>query len=139
MPVIALAVVLAVAAILALVVRLRGPVPPAPETPVEPQPRPRAVVLAAAVTPPATISGEVEAPRIARPTLVPLSSPTPVPAPPPVRPSGDALDTIDALLAELESTTVRIDGADTLDEGSVTELEGLAERLEEAAAAIAAR
>ncbi len=123
MLVIALAVVLAVVPALALVVRRRGPMPAAPETPVESQPKPRAAVLAAAVPAPATISGEVERPR----------------AGPPVRADGDALETLDALLAELESTTVRIDGADALDEGSVAELEGLAERLEEAAAAIAAR
>ena len=53
--------------------------------------------------------------------------------------SSVALDTLDALLAELESTTVRIDGADALDEGSVAELEGLAERLEAAAESLAAR
>ena len=123
MLVIALVVVLAVVPALALVVRRRGPMPAAPETPVESQPKPRAAVLAAAVPAPATISGEVERPR----------------AGPPVRSDGDALETLDALLAELESTTVRIDGADALDEGSVAELEGLAERLEEAAAAIAAR
>jgi hypothetical protein len=124
MPVVAVVAVLAVALVLALVVRRRRPVPTAPESPVESQPKPRATVLAAAVAAPATISGEVE--RRPRAAL-------------PVRPSGDALDTLDALLAELESTTVRIDGADALDEGSVAELEGLAERLEEAAAAISAR
>ena len=123
MLVIALAVVLTVVPALALVVRRRGPMPAAPEIRLESQPKPRAAVLAAAVPPPATISGEVERPR----------------ATPPVRRDGDALETLDALLAELESTTVRIDGADALDEGSVAELEGLAERLEEAAAAIAAR
>jgi hypothetical protein len=121
MLVIALAVVLAVVPALALVVRLRGHIPAAPETPVES--KPRTAVLAAAVPAPATISGEVERPR----------------ATPPPRPDGEALETLDALLAELESTTVRIDGADALDEGSVAELEGLAERLETAAAAIAAR
>jgi hypothetical protein len=42
----------------------------------------------------------------------------------------DPLDTIDALLAELEGATVRIDGADDLDERAVVELEQLAERLE---------
>jgi hypothetical protein len=123
MLVIALAVVLAVVPALALVVRRRGPMPAAPETPVESQPKPRAAVLAAAVPAPATISGEVARPR----------------ATPPVGPDGEALETLDALLAELESTTVRIDGADALDEGSVRALEGLAERLEEAAAAIASR
>jgi hypothetical protein len=53
--------------------------------------------------------------------------------------SRDALDTLDALLDELESATVRIDGADTFDESSVSELEGLAERLEAAAESLAAR
>ncbi|MCW2976552.1 MAG: hypothetical protein JWM06_1833, partial [Actinomycetia bacterium] len=43
------------------------------------------------------------------------------------------------LLAELESTTVRIDGADALDEGAVAELEGLAARLEAAAESLAPR
>jgi hypothetical protein len=122
--VIALTVVLTLAGVLALVVRRRRPTPtPASPETVESQPKPRAAVLAAAVPAPATISGEVERPR----------------ATPPVRPDDDALDALDALLAELESTTVRIDGADALDEGSVRALEGLAERLEEAAAAIASR
>jgi hypothetical protein len=58
-----------------------------------------------------------------------------VPAP---RAARSPLDALDALLAELESTTVRIDGADALDEGSVAELEALAARLEAAAAAFAA-
>jgi hypothetical protein len=88
-------------------------------------------VLAEAVPAPATISGDVERPGIPRPALVPL--------PPPVRSSSDALDTLDALLAELESATVRIDGADALDEGSVAELEGLAARLEAAAESLARR
>jgi hypothetical protein len=108
----ALTVVAAVAALL----RRRKPdaaaPPPAPEAP----PRPRAAVLAEAVPAPATISGEVARPRLRRP----------------------ALDTLDALLAELESATVRIDGADTLDEGSVAELDGLAARLEAAAESLAA-
>jgi hypothetical protein len=42
----------------------------------------------------------------------------------------DPLVTIDALLAELEGATVRIDGSDALDERAVVELEQLAERLE---------
>jgi hypothetical protein len=73
-------------------------------------------VLAEAVPAPATISGDVESP------------------------AGDiTLDPIDALLAELESATVRIHGADALDEGSVAELESLAARLEAAAESFAPR
>jgi hypothetical protein len=45
-------------------------------------------------------------------------------------------DPLDALLAELEGTTVRIDGADELDESSIAELERLAEKLEAAAASL---
>jgi hypothetical protein len=58
--------------------------------------------------------------------------------PPPVTISGDVdpIGAIDALLAELERTTVRIDGADELDESAVVELERLAERLEAAAAGL---
>ena len=49
--------------------------------------------------------------------------------------SGDAnpLAALDDLLAELERTTIRIDGSDELDEAAVVELERLAERLEAAA------
>jgi hypothetical protein len=43
---------------------------------------------------------------------------------------------LDALLSELEGTTVRIAGADELDGGAVVELEQLAERLEAAAAGL---
>jgi len=59
-------------------------------------------------------------------------------APPPAQISGDAdpMAAIDALLAELEGATVRIDGADTLDERAVVELERLADRLEAAAASL---
>jgi hypothetical protein len=64
-------------------------------------------VLAEAVAPPATISGTV-----------------------------DPLVTIDALLAELEDATVRIDGADQLDQRAVVELEQLADRLEAVAVAL---
>ena len=64
-------------------------------------------VLEEAVPPPATISGDV-----------------------------DAIATLDALLAELEGTTVRIDGADELDENSVVELERLADMLEAAAVSL---
>jgi len=68
--------------------------------------RPRPVrVLAEMAAPAATISG----------TVVPFAE-------------------LDALLAALEGATVRIDGADELDEQAVTELEQLAEKLEAAAA-----
>lgn len=58
--------------------------------------------------------------------------------PPPATISGeiDPVAALDALLAELESTTVRIDGADALDDAAVAELERLAERLEAAAAGL---
>jgi hypothetical protein len=46
----------------------------------------------------------------------------------------DPVAALDALLAELERTTVRIDGADELDGDAVVELERLAEMLEVAAA-----
>ena len=48
----------------------------------------------------------------------------------------DAIATLDALLAELEGATVRIDGADELDENSVVELERLADMLEAAAVSL---
>jgi hypothetical protein len=96
-----------------------------------PPPKPRAHVLAEAVPARATISGVVAPPSPPRPVLIP--------SPPPAGTSSDTLDTLDALLAELESATVRIDGADAFDEESVTELEGLAARLEAAAESIAAR
>jgi hypothetical protein len=48
----------------------------------------------------------------------------------------DPVAALDALLAELEGATVRIDGADDLDERSVAELERLAERLEATATAL---
>ena len=64
-------------------------------------------VLAEVAVPPATISGDV-----------------------------DPIVTLDALLAELEGATVRIDGADELDEHAVAELERLADKFEAAAAAL---
>jgi hypothetical protein len=70
------------------------------------RPAPARVIAAAAAAPPA-ISGEVD----------------PIPA-------------LGALLAELEGATVRIDGADELDESAVVELERLAEKLEAATAAL---
>jgi hypothetical protein len=58
--------------------------------------------------------------------------------PPAVAISGDVdpIGALDALLAELERTTVRIDGADELDESAVAELERLADKLEAAAAGL---
>jgi hypothetical protein len=63
--------------------------------------RPRERVLAEAVLPAAAVWGEA-----------------------------DPLAALDALLAELERTTVRIEGDDELDEEHVRALETLAERLE---------
>jgi hypothetical protein len=71
------------------------------------RPRAKPRVLAEGVAAAATISGEV-----------------------------DPIAALDALLIELESTTVRIGGADELDERAVVELEQLAEKLEAAAASI---
>jgi hypothetical protein len=48
----------------------------------------------------------------------------------------DPIAALDALLTELESATVRIGGADELDERAVVELEQLAEKLEAAAASL---
>jgi hypothetical protein len=48
----------------------------------------------------------------------------------------DPIVTLDALLAELEGATVRIDGTDELDEHAVVELERLADKFEAAAAAL---
>jgi hypothetical protein len=94
------------------------------------EPRRRELVLTEAVPAPATISGDVEPPR-PRPLLL---------LPPQAKAPEDlALDALDALLEELESATVRIDGADALDEGSVAELEELADRFEAAAASFAPR
>jgi hypothetical protein len=60
-----------------------------------------------------------------------------VAAPPPtISGSVDPVATLDALLAELEGATVRIDGADELDDDAVIELERLADMLEEAAASL---
>ena len=64
-------------------------------------------VLAEAALPPATISGAL-----------------------------DPMAELDALLVELEGATVRIDGADELDEHAVVELERLADRFEAAAASL---
>jgi hypothetical protein len=66
-------------------------------------------VLAEATAPPPTISGDV-----------------------------DPMAALDALLAEVEATTVRIGGADELDADAVLELEQLAEMLEAAAESFAA-
>ena len=59
-----------------------------------------------------------------------------VPAPPARSGEVDPIPALDALLADLEGATVRIDGADELDESAVVELERLADKLEAAAAAL---
>jgi uncharacterized lipoprotein YajG len=64
-------------------------------------------ILAEVAAPPATISGAV-----------------------------DPIATLDALLAELEGATVRLDGADELDDNAVAQLERLADKLEAAAASL---
>jgi hypothetical protein len=56
------------------------------------------------------------------------------PTPPTISGEVDPFVELEALLAELEGTTVRIDGADELDESAVVELERLADKLEAAAA-----
>ena len=56
------------------------------------------------------------------------------PTPPTIFGEVDPFAALEALLAELEGTTVRIDGADELDESAVVELERLADKLEAAAA-----
>jgi hypothetical protein len=48
----------------------------------------------------------------------------------------DPIATLDALLADLEGATVRINGADELDDQAVLELERLADMLEQAAASL---
>ena len=59
-------------------------------------------------------------------------------APVPTTVSGevDPVAALDALIAELEATTVRIHGADELDGDAVRKLERLAERFEAAADAL---
>ena len=59
-------------------------------------------------------------------------------APPAATTSGDVdpIAALDALLAELEGATVRIGGAEELDDSSVVELERLADKLEAAAATL---
>jgi hypothetical protein len=59
-----------------------------------------------------------------------------VPPAPTITGDVDPIAALDALLAELETTTVRIGGADELDERAVVELEQLAEKLEAAAASL---
>ncbi len=126
LPIALLALVIAALAAGAVVLTRRRR--PEPDAVIE-EPRRRALVLTEAVPAPATISGEVAPPR---------PKPLVLLAPQAKAPEDIALDALDALLEELESTTVRIDGADALDEGSVAELEGLADRLEAAAASFAA-
>ena len=113
LPVSLLAALATIVAIVVLVVRRRRPAPAPVAAPAPPK------VLAAAVAPAPRISGPVS-PR-------PRSDPA------------NPLDALDALLAELESSTVLIDSSDELDERAVAELEGLAARLEVAAARFAAR
>jgi hypothetical protein len=59
------------------------------------------------------------------------------PLPPTISGDVDPVAALDALLAEIEATTVRIGRADELDAGSVRELEQLAEMLESAAESLA--
>ncbi|MEP6813764.1 MAG: hypothetical protein ABI990_12300 [Actinomycetota bacterium] len=58
--------------------------------------------------------------------------------PPPATKSGDVdpVAALDALLAELESATVQIGGAEELDDSDVVVLERLADKLEAAAASL---
>jgi len=132
LPIALLALVVAALAAAAFVIsRRRRPQPVTePVAAVVEEPKRRELVLAEAVPAPATISGDVEPPRPRPLVLLPPQAKAPADL---------ALDALDALLEELESTTVRIDGADALDEGSVAELEALADRLEAAAASFAAR
>ena len=58
--------------------------------------------------------------------------------PPTISGDVDPVAALDALLAEVEATTVRIGGADELDADAVRELEQLAEMLEAAAESFAA-
>jgi hypothetical protein len=58
--------------------------------------------------------------------------------PPTISGDIDPMAALDALLAEVEATTVRIGGADELDADAVRELEQLAEMLEAAAESFAA-
>jgi len=60
------------------------------------------------------------------------------PLPPTISGDVDPVAALDALLAEVEATTVRIGGADELDADAVRELEQLAEMLEAAAESFAA-
>jgi hypothetical protein len=59
-----------------------------------------------------------------------------VPAPATISGDVDPIAALDALLAEVETATVRIDGADELDGNAVAELERLADKLEAAAAGL---
>jgi hypothetical protein len=59
-----------------------------------------------------------------------------VPTPPELTGEIDPIAALDTLLAELEQATVKIDGADELDDAAVVRLEQLAEKLEAAAASL---
>ena len=84
---------------------------------------------------PALAAAAVLAVRWTRPRRVRVLAEAAVPEPAVSGPV-DPVAALDALLEELEGATVRLDGADELDERSVAELERLAEQLEAAAGAL---
>lgn len=59
-----------------------------------------------------------------------------VPSPATIAGDADPIAALDALLTELEGATVRIGGADELNDRTVAELEQLAEKLEAAAVSL---
>jgi hypothetical protein len=69
-------------------------------------------------------TGEAEPPRVLAEAVPPVAT---------ISGEADPLDALDDVLSELERTTVRIGGSDELDEDAVAELERLADRLEAAA------
>lgn len=85
---------------------------------------------------PALVAAVLLALRWRRPAPARLLAEAAAPAVPEISGPADPVAALDALLADLEGATVRIDGADDLDERSVAELERLAERLEAAASAL---
>jgi len=100
-------------------------------------PRPVLVVVALVAVLAATIGAMrvLRRPKEPEPVRVLAAA---APAPAEISGEIDPVAALDALLAELERASVRIDGADELDEGAVHELETLARRLEAAAEALAA-
>jgi hypothetical protein len=77
--------------------------------------------------------------RRRRPAHAPVRVLAEATAPPPtITGDVDPVAALDALLAEVEATTVRIGGADELDADAVRELERLAAMLEAAAESFAA-